>query len=113
MNNETPILEEDFTKIESENSELTNDYVPQNDFSMEKYDPRPQEDTARRVIAYVLLGMLAGVLLFSFVSLIIAQVKSNKEDVDSLIKVLQIILSPLIALVSAATGFYYGSKKDS
>ena len=77
------------------------------------YDSRPQEDTARRVIAYVLLGMLAGVLLFSFVSLIIAQVKSDKEDVNSLIKVLQIVLSPLIALVSAATGFYYGSKKDS
>lgn len=100
----------DLTQVDSEKS--LQDYKLDEHIEEMPYDSRPQEDTARRVIAYVLLGMLAGVLLFSFVSLIIAQVTQNKDDIDSLTKVLQIILSPLIALVSAATGFYYGSKKE-
>ena len=106
------IFEEDFTKTEQENPELAKDYVPQNDFSEKKYKLRRDEDAARRKIAYSLLGILGAVLLLSFYILLRAQQLKDSESVDSLVKVLQIILSPLIALVSAATGFYYGSKKE-
>lgn len=71
------------------------------------YDPRPQEDSARRNIAYILLSILGVILIWSLLSITL-----NRESTDDVISVLQIILSPIIALVSAATGFYYGSKSN-
>lgn len=71
------------------------------------YDPRPQEDGARRMIAYLLIGLLglvvSGVLILLGFGII---------GVDH-IKEFGVILNPIIALVSAATGFYYGTKSNS
>lgn len=71
------------------------------------YDPRPQEGDARRRIAYLLIGLLwlvvSGILIMlSFGSIKVTEVKE-----------LGVVLSPLITLVSAATGFYYGTKSNS
>lgn len=72
----------------------------------EPYDPRPHEDAARRNIAYLLIGLLwlivAGCLLLISFGVI---------DMDH-IKEFSIILGPVVALVSAATGFYYGTKSN-
>jgi len=73
----------------------------------DKYDPRPQEDGARRTIAYLLIG-----LLWLIVSGILILLGFSTISVDN-IKEFGIILSPIIALVSAATGFYYGTKSNS
>jgi len=51
--------------------------------------------------------MLAGVLLLAFISMWF------KMDTDALRTVLTIIFGPLVTLVSAATGFYYGSRSNS
>ena len=72
-----------------------------------EYDPRPQEDAARRVIAYLLIGLLwvlvAGILiLVSFKTI-------NLPD----IKEFSVVLGPVVTLVSAATGFYYGTKSKN
>jgi hypothetical protein len=69
-----------------------------------KYDPRPQEDSARRNIAYLLIGLLW--LVVAAVFILIAFGSINVTD----LKELGVILGPLVALVSAATGFYYGTK---
>lgn len=74
--------------------------------SGDKYDSRPQEDQARRIIAYFLIGLLAIVVLG-----LLAMVVLGIIAVDE-IKEFGVILGPLVALVSAATGFYYGTKES-
>src|SRR5262245_57042132 len=72
-----------------------------------RYDPEPQREIIRGKIALWLLGMLAGVLLLAFISMWF------KMDTDALRTVLTIIFGPLVTLVSAATGFYYGSRSSA
>lgn len=72
-----------------------------------EYDPRPQEDGARRTIAYLLIG-----LLWLIVSGILILLSFGSIQVEN-IKDFGVVLSPIIALVSAATGFYYGTKSTS
>lgn len=68
------------------------------------YDPRPQEDGARRAIAYLLIGLLWVVVGAIFI--LVAFGSINVAD----IKEFAVILGPVVTLVSAATGFYYGTK---
>lgn len=69
-----------------------------------EYDPRPIEDGARRNIAYALIAIL-GFLIIAIIELL----WSNKINLTDL-KEFAVILGPIITLVSAATGFYYGTK---
>jgi hypothetical protein len=71
------------------------------------FDPEPQRERIRGVIALGLLCMLAVVLLLAFISMWL------KMDTEALRTVLTIIFGPLVTLVSAATGFYYGSRSSS
>jgi hypothetical protein len=71
---------------------------------LEAYDPRPHEDKARRNIAFFLIGLLAFVLIGVFVLLVTGRIDAAD------IKEFSALIGPLVALVSAATGFYYGSK---
>lgn len=73
-------------------------------FSDKPYDPRPHEDAARRRIAYSLIALLFIVVLLIFILLIMCVI--TVAD----IKEFSVILGPLVTLVSAATGFYYGTK---
>lgn len=69
------------------------------------YDPRPDEDAARRRIAYALIMLLVLLCLATFCTLWF-----TKVPVESVLRVVEMLLGPIIALVSAATGFYYGTK---
>ena len=69
------------------------------------YDPRPQEDTARRRIAYHLIVILA-VMLFS----LLAMVAAGVIGVDDLEK-FGILIAPVATLVSAATSSYYANRR--
>jgi hypothetical protein len=71
------------------------------------YDSRPQEDGARRNIAYLLIGLLWVIVLGIFALLSFSSIK-----VDA-IKEFAVVLGPVVALVSAATGFYYGTKSTT
>jgi hypothetical protein len=71
------------------------------------YDPRPQEDSARRRIAYLLIWLLWLIVLGMLLMLY-----SGSIEVGDL-KEFGIILGPIVTLVSAATGFYYGTKSNS
>jgi len=74
----------------------------------EGYDPRPHEDQARRNIAYWLIGLLTLICLATFMTLWFTRI-----PVEDVMKIVQILLGPVIALVSAATGFYYGTKSKN
>ena len=90
--------------------DLTEDQIEEGSnytaFDEKPYDPRPKEDNARLAIAVILVLSLAIILIYSLIT-----VSCHPERLEAIDKFLQIILSPLVALVSAATGFYFGSKK--
>lgn len=71
------------------------------------YDPGPQEDQARRHIAYRLIGLLWLVVAARFMLVSFGTIKVSE------IKELAVVLGPIVTLVSAATGFYYGTKSKS
>jgi hypothetical protein len=70
----------------------------------DEYDPRPHEDGARRTIAFLLLG-----LLWLVISAILLMLAYGSIKIDELER-FGVLLGPIVALVSAATGFYYGTK---
>jgi hypothetical protein len=71
------------------------------------YDPRPQEDGARRTIAYLLIGLLW--LIIAAILILLGCGTINVAD----LKEFAVVLGPIVTLVSAATGFYYGTKSKS
>ena len=71
------------------------------------YDSRPQEDSARRRIAYALIGLLWVIVLGMLVLLGCGSITVSD------IKDFGVVLGPVVTLVSAATGFYYGTKSNS
>ena len=77
-------------------------------FQEKPYDSRPQEDSARRRIAYSLISLLGVVVIWALLSVIF--LPQSQTIVMELVK---IILGPIIALVSAATGFYFGAKSKA
>ena len=68
------------------------------------YDPRPLVDNARRTIAYLLIALLA-LLVIALLAMVAFDVITVSD-----IKEFGTIFGPLVALVSAATGFYYANQ---
>jgi hypothetical protein len=101
-----------------QNREQPKEEIKSKDFSAERpektivrtesYDPRPAEDSARRTIAYLLIGLLIWICVSSL-CLVIAL----PDYLEKIMRLLELILSPVVALVSAATGFYYGTKTNA
>ena len=75
----------------------------------EKYNPEQSRDKARATITYWLLGLLT--LLFA--AAFAAFFASSERSFANLKVLLDMLISPLIVLVSAATGFYFGANASS
>jgi hypothetical protein len=69
------------------------------------YDPTRARERMRGAIAIVLLSILGAVVLFAFIGLWTQSILI--EDMRTL---LEILFAPLVGLVGAVTGFYYGSR---
>ncbi len=69
------------------------------------YDPRRDREKVRGRIAVLLLALLAGTILGIFLLLWLGTI-----DVPGAKELLAVLVSPLVGLVGAATGFYYGGK---
>lgn len=72
-----------------------------------RWNPGKHLATSRRFIAHWLLAMLSGLLTLSWMSLLLRL--AAFEDVQAL---MTIVFAPLIGLVGAATGFYFGEKSS-
>ena len=72
----------------------------------QSYDPRPQEDTARRRLAYHLVLILA-VMLISLLTMVAAGV-IEVGDVDKF----AVLVSPVVTLVTAATSYYFADRRS-
>ena len=69
-----------------------------------KYDPKPLDDKARRRIAYLLIALLA-LHVNALTTMVLLDVIAIED-----VKEFGVIIAPLVALVSAATGFYFATK---
>jgi len=77
------------------------------DLPSRRFDPDEFRDQARKKITYWLLSLLTLLFAGAFVSLFFIEGKLTFEHLKGL---LEILLGPLVALVSAATGFYFGAQ---
>lgn len=85
------------------------------------YDPTKDREKKRGEIALILVFTLVGVVSVSFVVFAIkafffgcvectAEQSEFAKFVDSLSELLELIFAPLIGLIGAVTGFYFGEK---
>lgn len=70
------------------------------------YDPSKDRERLRGFIALGLLGLLAAIVVASFVFIFL----HYKSDLSKLKSILDILFAPVVGLVGAATGFYFGEK---
>lgn len=71
------------------------------------YNPAKHRENMRGWLAVVLVGVVALVIVFAGCAL-----WHGKIEIAELQAFLQIIFTPLIALVGSVIGFYYGGKSD-
>lgn len=71
------------------------------------YDPGRYQDATRSYIAYWLLGLLTLMVVGGFGMLLVVPTVTF----DDLKGILELVFGPIVALVSAATGFYFGAQQ--
>jgi len=70
------------------------------------YDPQERLDSVRSYIAFSLIGLLALVVICSFA--LLATARWTHLTLEEARPLIEVIFSSVTALVSAATGFYFG-----
>jgi hypothetical protein len=77
-------------------------------------DAESQRELTRRRIAYILIGTLVIVILGAFAYVIWMSIMAGEVTTDTLVTVLQTLgttlLAPLIGLIGAVIGFYFGGQ---
>jgi hypothetical protein len=69
-----------------------------------------QRENVREFLAKRLIAILAGLLLIGFI--LLATERYTGLSTDDIRAFFELVFTPLIALVSAATGFYFGSSTN-
>jgi hypothetical protein len=72
------------------------------------YDPAPEREKKRGIIALILVSALCGIIVLAFAYVFVAPAAGTSLEV--LKTVLEIIFAPIVGLVGAVTGFYFGEK---
>jgi hypothetical protein len=67
------------------------------------------DDAARVILAFVLVGLLAFVVILTT----IYAVTGNAKEEATIESYLKIVLSPIIGIVGSVVGFYFGAKSQS
>jgi hypothetical protein len=78
---------------------ISNEVFPK----IEEHLLKIRED-ARNKIALMIVGSLCGIVLFSFITLWVG------KPIADIKEILEILISPVIGIVGAVTGFYFGEK---
>ncbi|MFM2345219.1 MAG: hypothetical protein RLZZ210_1833 [Pseudomonadota bacterium] len=100
-------FKEDVVQEELKTPELV---LEQSDLHTNIYDPRPEDDKARRRITYGLVILLSSVLLIMLATFIFFDYQG--KNTSNLEKLSTILLTPLITIVSSAIGYYFGSQSN-
>ena len=74
------------------------------------YNLSDDRERKRGIIALSLVGILSLSVLLSFLFVFRSK---TKDDIESIRAVLEIIFAPIVGLVGAVTGFYFGEKHAS
>jgi hypothetical protein len=72
------------------------------------YDPAPERERKRGLIALVLVAALCGIIVLALTFVFVMPVTTT--NIEALRSVLEIIFAPVVGLVGAVTGFYFGEK---
>lgn len=79
-----------------------------------EYDPSEDREWVRGTIALALVAVLAGMVVLAFIYILISLfIMKSFRDVEALKTILEILFSPVVGLVGAVTGFYFGEKSKS
>ncbi len=73
-------------------------------FKVIPYDPARDRESTRGRIAFCLIGTLAGMVIF-----ILLLLWFHPDRVQEVKDVTEILYAPIVGLVGAATGYYFGS----
>ena len=82
-------------------------------------DPEPEanratDDITRRIVAYVLLGLIFTIVLIAVTDLFVinaqALPRSGDDDAARLMKLMDVVFGPIITLFSSVVGFYFGAR---
>src|SRR5215213_709878 len=88
--------------------------MPDNNEATTDASLEAQREATRRRIAYTLVGTLVIVILLSFVYINWVSLRANELTLDTLSSMIQTIgttlLAPLVGLIGAVIGFYYGGQ---
>lgn len=76
---------------------------------MATYDPAEDRERVRGRIAQILVWLLVGIVVVSLGAGIGLGLRVE-EGIESLKLVLELVLTPIIGLVGAVTGFYFGER---
>jgi hypothetical protein len=87
----------------------------------EPYDPAPARENVRGMIALLLVCTLVAVIGLVMLVGIVTAYNCNPKDactaetteLKSIRSVIELVLTPLVGLVGAVTGFYFGEKSAS
>ena len=96
--------------------------VPPNEkFEVGPYDPTKEREGVRSWIAMSLIGLLAVIIISPFVLILLgvgcdalgpgSDVCRRIPDI-SLKEIMDMLLTPMVGLVGAVTGFYFGENKN-
>jgi O-antigen/teichoic acid export membrane protein len=69
------------------------------------YDPSKDREKIRGMIALILTICLIAIVLFTLIMIL------TGVDIEKTKDTLELILSPVVGLVGAVTGFYFGEKQ--
>ncbi len=103
---------EDFKTIDlsEEDSEKGFSIIPYSlgEVESKPYNPDPEREKLRGKIALILVSLLVGIVLMAFFTLWFAA----PEKVSKLKEVLDLVVAPIVGIVGAVTGFYFGGKEN-
>ncbi|HEY1752536.1 MAG TPA: hypothetical protein VGG29_14855 [Caulobacteraceae bacterium] len=82
------------------------------------YDPGPEQERARAIIAYILLGVLVlSVLVMLIAGVVLAadcymakSCTNAKDSMTVMTSSVGLIFTPIVGLVGSVIGFYFGAK---
>lgn len=76
-----------------------------------EYNPEEAQDSARKNIAYALLGITGLIILGGFVlaAWALSPNQPISENLKTVLALLNVVFGPIVALLGSATGFYFGA----